>query len=464
MSNNISTFYTPFSKSLVDLEASDLTALREVSEGWYVEYKRQVPNIGSIAKSLSAFANQYGGWLFYGVEEKKDGTRVAGSFPGLSISELPEFELRIRNAAAHHVNPTPNFESRLVKGPSTELGLGAEKAVLVLHVPYGRNAPYIHSSGVIYRRVADESDPKRETDRATLDLLWERGRRDRNKLAQFFTQTPRRSRGENEGSYMQLFLMTNRFKDHGNSLRIDFDRFTTLMRDGDPESGGIPFDNMFTMSEGLMARQIANNDPYRQVLTWRYYRDFSTIVTIPFSSAPVGQIGAFLEGYNQTGKFLIACRHRKLNAGHVLDLNLLFHLLMGILCRHRILLTEEGFKGEVYAKACLENIWRRIPFLDTPGFVNFVSAHGIPLIQDEMAMVPPGTDPETLIELPVRNLEAPKKDGILSQLENAISIFIPLINALALPHNVFSDSRDSMKELFYLSDRARQVQERRSKV
>ncbi len=41
-----------------------------------MEYKRQEVNARSLAKSLSAFANTYGGWLFLGVEEQsKDNPR-----------------------------------------------------------------------------------------------------------------------------------------------------------------------------------------------------------------------------------------------------------------------------------------------------------------------------------------------------------------------------------------------------
>ena len=67
--------YNPFSKHLDDLEPSDLSILRDVAEGWYVEYKIAVPSPNSIAKSISSFANTYGGWLFYGVAESHDGRR-----------------------------------------------------------------------------------------------------------------------------------------------------------------------------------------------------------------------------------------------------------------------------------------------------------------------------------------------------------------------------------------------------
>ena len=62
--------YTPFEKELSQIDASDVAALMAVSEGWYIEYKREVSNAAAMAKSVAAFANTYGGWVFYGVEKK----------------------------------------------------------------------------------------------------------------------------------------------------------------------------------------------------------------------------------------------------------------------------------------------------------------------------------------------------------------------------------------------------------
>ena len=61
--------FTPFDKAFDDISVGDLDGLMEVGEGWYVEYKSQLPNTRVLAKSLSSFANQYGGWLFLGVAE-----------------------------------------------------------------------------------------------------------------------------------------------------------------------------------------------------------------------------------------------------------------------------------------------------------------------------------------------------------------------------------------------------------
>lgn len=53
--------FDPFGKPLADVKAADLARLRDVEEGWYVEYKATSPNADRIARSLCSFANQYGG-------------------------------------------------------------------------------------------------------------------------------------------------------------------------------------------------------------------------------------------------------------------------------------------------------------------------------------------------------------------------------------------------------------------
>ena len=81
--------YTPFNKTINEPDETDILGiLRGVSEGWYVEYKSELPKIRDVAKSLSSFANQYGGWLFIGVEEDKKSKTAAG-FPGTDIGNVP---------------------------------------------------------------------------------------------------------------------------------------------------------------------------------------------------------------------------------------------------------------------------------------------------------------------------------------------------------------------------------------
>ncbi|MBL9070608.1 MAG: ATP-binding protein [Sphingopyxis sp.] len=92
-----------------ELTAADLERLRGTTEGWYVEYKREIPQASSIAKSISALANTYGGWLFLGIEELAKDNAVAGAFPGVPCANADAALQRIRQAVADHMNPAASF-------------------------------------------------------------------------------------------------------------------------------------------------------------------------------------------------------------------------------------------------------------------------------------------------------------------------------------------------------------------
>lgn len=199
--------YSPFEREISELEAADLSTLRNVQEGWYVEYKREIPSVRSIAKSISAFANTYGGWLFYGIAEANSGDRKAGDFPGIDNVGSSSAEVAIREAAAAHLSPAPFFQIRTLSGPSEGTGLHSGRSIVVVHIPQSTDAPHVHSDGRIFRRVGDASDPVAETDRHFLDLLWRRGE-DRRRLLREKCRSilPRHMRGKNRPQIELVFI------------------------------------------------------------------------------------------------------------------------------------------------------------------------------------------------------------------------------------------------------------------
>jgi hypothetical protein len=57
----MSSKFNPFNKEISKLEASDLVILREVYEGWFVDYKQDIIPAKDLAKQIAAFANSNGG-------------------------------------------------------------------------------------------------------------------------------------------------------------------------------------------------------------------------------------------------------------------------------------------------------------------------------------------------------------------------------------------------------------------
>ena len=198
--------YSPFNRAISDLQPADLAILETVSEGWHVEDKSELVSARALAKAVSAFANTYGGWLFLGVKERSKDDPVADAFPGLPDRGLDGALQRLRHSAAEYLNPTPHFEEKILRGPCIEIGLAGARSVVAIEVPQSYTAPHVHKDGRIYRRVADGSEPKPETDRFVLDELWRRAQPIRKMTRDWVKRDPEFSKAEAKTPYVRLLL------------------------------------------------------------------------------------------------------------------------------------------------------------------------------------------------------------------------------------------------------------------
>jgi len=202
--------FSPFDVGPEALTGPDLAVLKGVAEGWFVDYKREAVPPRELAKHLSAFANQQGGWLFIGVEEDKT-TMTARAFPGIPTATVPAVRVQLREATSAHVAPEVFFSIKVVDGPVPELGLPNGRSIMIIVVPESSHTPHIHSSGRIYRRVADQSDPKPETDRRVLDLLWNRRERVKVALEQLLRDNPVLAKDETNPRAYAFFVGNTEF-------------------------------------------------------------------------------------------------------------------------------------------------------------------------------------------------------------------------------------------------------------
>ena len=436
--------FNPFAESLDDVSPSELTSFYKISEGWYAEYKSQPIAARNIAKSLSAFANQYGGWLVFGVAEKN---LVADSFPGLSSAEVELVVQTLSDASRDSVNPEVFYQSRVFNGPVDEIGLSSDRSIVVVRIPPGPEAPYIHKDGRVYRRVADSSAPKPETDRAILDRLWNRSDRKQELLESLVNRHPITSKGEKDVCFLHVFVSSNPYELDGDWYTKRFSDFVEVMK-GEP----IPFDNFFTRPRGFVARQINNNDPARRLLTWEFDRYCHSFITIPMNTLHLADSGNF-DGYRFWEDFAGLLNNAQLLGSRVLDLNVLFGALLAISVRHRTLVKEVGVKGPFYVKFSLENVWRTVPFLDIPSFSEHVIEHGFPIVQDVDLVVPPGVGLQNFVILPELKLEQ------ADEVADALSMSSHVFNALGIPTELLASEA---KELALVIDRFSRAQLDRS--
>lgn len=454
--------YSPFNRRIDDLTLTDIASLRTVHEGWYIEYKRDLGNASTIAKSIAAFANTYGGWLFYGIDEKSKAEPVAGAFPGIDIKQLDAALQTIRHAAASHLMPPPHFETKVIPGPAPELALPDGRAIVVVHVPWGPAAPYVHKDGRIFRRVNDGSDPRPESDRFVLDQLWRRADDIKNRYAHWVDSDPILSHDEQDAPYLRILIVADLWEDHGlnaNLRRKDIhDIFGSV--DG---NFALPFDTIYSSATGFVCRQTANNKPQKQLLTWRFRNDLRSEIILPLSRFEPASLFSRPDGYAESRRFLNLLEAQRYVEPTVIDLNLVFLFLLGVMRTQKKLSARASWHGPHYVKMKLVNVWHTIPFLDISSTMDDFERHGIPLCLDDEITLYPGSQPRSFIKLP----EQAELTEEAHRLHMAYFAFSPLATAFGISPGLDDDgalTADSISNFAEAGIRALDIQRRGSAI
>ena len=386
--------YTPFDKEFDNVLPEDLHTLNEVHEGWYVEYKSDVPSNRALAKSLSAFANQYGGILFIGISTGSN-SNIPNGYPGILSTRVDDACEQIRNASKDLLNPPVFYTTRTFEGPIHGIGLPNGNSIIAIRVPQGSDTPYVHNDGRIYRRVADASDPTHETDRTTLDLLHDRRRQAHSRLEDRILQTPTVSEYEKDQPYIHFNIFSDPYETMRHWYSGNMHEFTEIM-----QGGNIPFDNIYPSSEGFVARQTSRGDPFLRVCTWEFSRNCHSLVTVP-----INVIGRQNIHPAPLEDFLSRIDAGGLESARVLDLRMVMPATLNVMLRHRRLAMQADVNGPFYVKIHIENVWRTIPFVDLEIFFQNTIVYGFPLVQDSDIVVPrAGGSLDTFIYLQERDI------------------------------------------------------------
>lgn len=436
--------YSPFDKRIEDLLPEDLHVLKEVNEGWYIEYKRELVSATALAKAISAFANTYGGWLFLGVKERDKTESVAGSFPGIATKEMEGAIHRLRKSSTDHLNPTPYFKTKALAGPCESIGLPQDCSILAIEIPESNTAPHIHKDGRIYRRVADGSEPKHETDRFILDQLWRRAEPIRTVTREWIESDPEFTEVEKETPYLRLLFCVDPWCQRDPWLGIPISEIRRIMGGEEPGISSTPFDTIYSASEGFVARQVRRNYANVLGLTWRMNRNMSCEIILPFPLYKAGSPGLLKEqfdDYEYGDRYMEVLKRQGL--GHinpkVMDLNFSVHLLIGVVIKYRQLLHRAGSIGEFYFKARLLNAWRALPFFDVDVVVDEFEKYGVPMILSKNLTIPDGFEPDSFVRVSESDVqEREDKEQILSGVQ-AFEIFLRIAISLGVPIEVGGD-------------------------
>jgi hypothetical protein len=423
--------YKPFKEELSALRGPELATLKDVSEGWFVDYKVRLPKAEDLATHLAAFANTHGGWLFIGVQEGERPGMTAASLPGIPSCAVDSALVQLREASSAHVSPDVLFEQKVIRGPVDEIGLPPDQAVIVVGIPEGTNPPYVHSSGRIYRRVADQSKP--ETDSGVLDLLWNRGQKTRERLRGFLTDLPQLSEAEKAGAaraYVYLLDSPDFSREHVNLTFSDFAQVMSSGRLGE-EGFSVPFDNVFATTDGFLARQTMGNDPLLAGLSFRWWSDGRAVAHIPINVYDFGQPNLQLDPMQK--EFLQILRSHGYQRGRVAEMSLFGAALAAITDKYLLLRKKAGVTGLFFGKVRLCGAWRLIPFMNFRPYLEAARKCGFPVIQDESMYCPPGTSKGSLLEIG----EQWRGDPKLESLAMAVWMLGPVLQGAGIPIDHF---------------------------
>lgn len=370
--------FNPFNKNFRDVTREDLEKLREVQEGWYVEYKGEKPKKG-LAKSIAAFANSYGGILFLGISEGKDDRKnFAEEFNG--VTDSPD---DIRNSVSDSIQPFPYLET-------FSIPVSDDKNILMIVVPEGIDTPYVHNDGCVYRRQESGSDLIKENDRHTLDMLYKKAEKQRDAIKLFKSPEVTFSKGESETPYLYIYGLTQPFEraqvesfDQLLSTPKVKELFSTESRLSFPTenpqqepislNSNIEFDSMNIYPDSFCLRHIPNKEPYSNGLSIEVNRYGNLKARIPLPIVDNHHITRQQFSRERTNEY-ITTNLTFINAEQ------LFVLMSIIVERYTSFLSKYGFPStDLSFSFETLNCWRTSLYWDDNSYDDMIDAYGLPV-------------------------------------------------------------------------------------
>lgn len=415
--------FSPFDKNITDLKETDLSVLidKEISEGWYIEYKREVPKINSkldnikIAKSVSSFANTKGGWIFYGIET--DDKNKPASFCGIDIKEFKNFEDQISQVINANISPKPYYHFK-------QITLENNKTVFIIKVEESPTPPYITSQGVIYQRENNESKPIK--DRYIIEKLNEKTNEYNLAIERFSKFDLGETRGQSESyqTFIELFIFPLPFNDFEFKSFSSSEFFKNIANrfyqhinlnfgssgDNSAITLNIDFNSIFSSDGSLIIRPLnENNLIYKSTTVELFkngnlkfllpvhefdannipkkYKDSKTLEYILDKYSPMETVDQndYRMNLGNSKYDLPPIKKRKVTdfVNHVkfIDgLDIIFTILIIIIKYKQVLKDNDfDFDNEIGFRIKIKDCWRKFVFFDNEEYLEMLKLYNIPL-------------------------------------------------------------------------------------
>lgn len=414
-------YYSPFNKPIQQVEGKDLVTLKTAYEGWYLDYKSDSIEISNFAKSMSAFANHEGGWLFVGVKEeevpnpekgKKHNTKLrnAASFPGVDTSRCESVIQDLRTAASNaYLSPRIVFEAFTVHGPVPEIELEAGKSVILVHVPSSPNPPHVHKDGCVYRRHLDSCDPVPVTARGELDEMWRRATRNAAQLETFLFQPVSEAPGHlRDAPVVHIYLFVSEMLEAGD-VGLTYARFVEVLKGISNAHSPSTLTHFGSTHDGYVARVRYTSDGSKsEILSLRWWNNGSIRLTVPIRQISFTKVWRRESG-DSFGVFQRLLKDAPFhvageNGYHgpdVLDLGSWVLTVVAMFGYYLGLHQSVQLTPELTCKVIVKGVRGYVPFLPVAVFLDQCRTSGIPVVEDPLFMLPPGLGRDSFLPLSV---------------------------------------------------------------
>jgi hypothetical protein len=438
---------------LSDVKDHHVDRIKLLEEGWFIEFKSSFTDTAKIAKSLSSFANAYGGIIIVGIEEAPKG-RKFGSFSPMSKDGAEETILRFRHAAESHLQPCPFFECKILN-ISEEDTLDSEKKCLVLaKIPKGEKPPYLHSSGVIYTRKGDSSSPVALTDLGLMERLWsnstiktvEMERRINFLCDQLSSNIPR----------LDIFIAR---KGHPKSelKNTNLDDFINVATQ--PTHPGNPplFDNFYPIGSSFAARR-TEGDPTQSGIIWEFdwFRSLHHI-QIPLACHiwDEGQLQANHGGNERLADLEHFLRGKEELAEKklfIVDLTLSMFIMSAVFYMVWKLHRNIGDDVELSINIKASSLKNVVVHAGLPRYMGHLETMGIPFIHRDIGFITSSMNPEDWMDFIAPKDDFALPDGVHLDMPNTFTSFIQVAQSLGISSNILLGDYDLSSEKIELGD------------
>ncbi len=417
--------FNPFKKEFSEVTEQDLNILKTVAEGWFVEYKREKSSNDAakkIAKSITSFANSYGGLYFLGIESDKStncATRILG------VEDFPDI---IRNSVASNAQPFPFFETYCIK-------LSTGKYVLMCVIEGGENPPYVHSDGRIYRRQESSSEPMLENNRYAIDQLYLKAQKHEKEL-NTFRQIDLRFSKEDALPRLELYINTNPFNHFEiKELRTNdkhhelLNYFSAPYSINDPTgtcsgiSGNIPFDTFNTYHNSVLLRQMKGKNLRDNGFSLEIDKYGNAKICFPLTKKNMAQVFHQDPTYKQVVDLYDP---DSVNWLKCIDAKDLLAGVIGLVAKFSSFIVSKGYANGLEIMGRLKNCWRSTLYIDSNKFRDYLKECGLPICMKDEQFFP---------EAPIDFSNEDLKNQNLFKL---LSIFSFVAMALGIPPTIAS--------------------------